>query len=228
MNQTLCPECRKPIETLCGDCGCFYDKPELIVTDLYNYRARPQRLYNRLDHFKEVVGQFQGKEGKRIPTEILERIKEGIPDHKKATDVDVKQIMRQLKLTKYMENFYYILFTVSGQEPPYIRRETEDKMIRMFKQIDRIYGVVNDGQRKSFLNYYYIIFKLLEMMKETELLPKVPMIRTLVRLRQHDNIWKRICSELGWTFIITNIHFVRSSAKPRQGANANSITQEQS
>ena len=64
----LCPECREPMseEGMCDDCGCFYEKQEFIVTDLYNYNARPQRSYHRLDHFKEVLGQFQGREGKDI------------------------------------------------------------------------------------------------------------------------------------------------------------------
>ena len=201
MGKMLCPECKKTIEKMCDDCGCFYDRPEFIVTDLYNYNAKPQRLYNRLDHFKEVLGQFQGREGKQIPPEILQRIEADIAENKEpkdATAADVKNTIRKLKLTKYMENFYYILFAVTGREPPYIRRETEDKMVRMFKQIDRIYDAISHDGRKSFLNYYYIIFKLLELMKETDLLPEVPLIRTIARLRQHDKIWKRICEELGW------------------------------
>ena len=35
-------------------------------------------------------------------------------------------------------------------------------MIRMFKQIDRVYADINCDKRKSFLNYYYIVYKLLE------------------------------------------------------------------
>ena len=122
-----------------------------------------------------------------------------------------------------MENFYYILFAVTGREPPYIRREIEDKMVRMFKQIDRIYDAISHDGRKSFLNYYYIIFKLLELMKETDLLPEVPLIRTIVRLRQHDKIWKRICEELGWNFELTDVRFMKESSKPRQGAYKNKI-----
>ena len=217
----LCPEYRKPMEKMCEECGCFFDVPELIVTDLYNYQAKPQRFYNRMDHFKEVLGQFQGREGKQIPPEILDQIKAEIPEPSEATAVDIKKAIRKLKLTKYMENFYYIMFAVTGREPPYIRREVEDKMIRMFKQIDRAYGTVSHDKRKSFLNYYYIIFKLLELMKETELLPKVPLIRTIVRLREHDRIWKRVCEELGWSFMLTDLHYMRTSSKPRQGAYKN-------
>ncbi len=56
----------------------------------------------------------------------------------KATAIDVKKAMRKLKLTKYIENFYYILFAVTGEEPPYIKRDFEDKTVRMFKMIDRV------------------------------------------------------------------------------------------
>ena len=116
---TLCPECRQPFSEskMCEECGIFYDEPEYIVYDLYNYNARPQRLYNRLDHFKEVLGQFQGREGKHIPPEILHQIKyellpgspkgpvfspypEGLGPRGEVTAVDVKKAIRKLKLTK--------------------------------------------------------------------------------------------------------------------------------
>ena len=189
------------METMCEECGIFYDKPELIVTDLYNYQAKPQRFYNRQDHFKEVLGQFQGCEGKEIPMEIIEKIKNAVP--LQATAEDVKTAMRNLKLTKYMENFYCILFTITGIEPPHIPKLIQDKLIRMFKQIDRVYQIVSKEKRKSFLNYYYVLFKLLDLMDQTELLPKVPLLKTRIRLKQHDSVWKKICEELGWTFKLT-------------------------
>jgi len=205
-------------ENMCYECGCFIDKPEFIVTDLYNYRAQPKRLYQRLDHFKEVLGQFQGREGKQIPPEILQQIRNELPVFSEATAVDVKKAMRKLKLTKYMENFYYILFAVTGKQPPYIKREIEDKIVRMFKMVNRVWGTVERDKRRSFLNYYYVLFKLLELMGQTELLPQVPLLRTRLRLRQHDFIWKKLCEELGWTWKQTDIAYTNRSVKPRQGA----------
>ena len=37
----VCPECNKKMDEMCEECGCFYDKQELVVTDLYNYQAKP-------------------------------------------------------------------------------------------------------------------------------------------------------------------------------------------
>ncbi len=46
--------------------------------------------------------------------------------------------MRKLKLTKYMENLYYILFAMTGKQAPYIKREIEDKIFRMFEMLDPV------------------------------------------------------------------------------------------
>ena len=102
----LCPECREPMseDGMCEDRNWLYEKHEFIVTDLYNYNVRPQRSYHRLDHFKEVLGQFQGREGKLIPPEILHQIRLELPIFSEATAIDVKTAMRKLKLTRYMEN----------------------------------------------------------------------------------------------------------------------------
>jgi hypothetical protein len=100
--QLLCPLCQKLFSenNMCEDCGCFIEEQEFIVNDLYNYNARQQRAYHRLDHFKDVLGQFQGREGKNIPLEILSHIKNELSACNEVTAVDVKKVMRKLKLTK--------------------------------------------------------------------------------------------------------------------------------
>ena len=117
---SLCPRCCQPLfqGDACYECGGFFEKQDYIVTDLYNYNARPQRSYHRLGHFKEVLRQFQGREGKQIPPEILHQVRYELPIFSEATAVHVKKAMRKLKLTKYIENFYYILFAVTGKQPP--------------------------------------------------------------------------------------------------------------
>ena len=84
--------------------------------------------------------------------------------------------------------------------------------------IDRVWCTVERDIRRSFLNYYYILFKLLELMGQTELLPRVTLLRTRLRLRQHDFLWKKVCDELGWTWKQTDITYTNHSVKPRQGA----------
>jgi len=193
-----CPECNKPMEGMCEECGVTFEKQELIVTDLHNYVAKPQRFYKREDHFKEVLAQFQGREGKDITAETIEKIKAEVKNPAQTDVAEIKRILRKLKMTKYVENAFYITFAIAGQDPPYIKREIEDKMLRMFARI--------------------LIFKLLELMGQNELLARVPLLRTKLRIRLHDAIWKQLCEELDWTFKRTSFAYVAASSKPRQGA----------
>ncbi len=162
----LCPVSREPMNEMCYECGVFYEKQEFVVTDLSNFKVRYQRIYKRLDHFKEVLYKFQGKEGNDIPHEVVERIKANIAKDKDGIALlDIKQALRRLKLNKYVENIFYLQHVLAGTALPYIRREAEDKMVMLLKQIERVYGATQhraNFQKTSFLNYYYVIYKLLE------------------------------------------------------------------
>ena len=196
------------INEQCYECGVFYEKQEFVVTDLRNYKVKHKRIYKRLDHFKEVLCQFQGKEGKHIPPELLAGIKDNIAkDRDSITLLDIKQSLRRLKLNKYVENIHYIQHILAGTALPYIRREAEDKMVRLFKQIERVYGSTRQRvnfPRNSFLNYYYVVYKLLESL-QPELLHRVPLLKTSLRLKQHDTLWRDICEELDWAFRPTKV-----------------------
>ena len=190
------------MKEMCEECGVFYETQEFIVTDLSNFKIKHKRIYKRLDHFKEVLSQFQGKEGKDIPRTVIERLRESIKNDS-PTILEVKQNLRKLKLNKYVENVFYIHHVLSGTPLPYIKREIEDKMIRLFKQLERVFGLVRSRvpfARTSFLNYYYVLFKLLDYLQQPELLHRVPLLKTHVRVKQHDALWHHICDELDWPF----------------------------
>ena len=194
--------CREPMKEMCEECGVFYETQEFIVTHLSNFKIKHKRIYKRLDHFKEVLGQFQGKEGKDIPMTVIERLRENIKNDS-PTLHEVKQSLRKLKLNKYAENDLYIHHVLSGTPLPYIKKEIEDEMIRLFKQLDRVVGLVRSRvpfARTSFLNYYYVLFKLLDYLQQPELLHRVPLLKTHVRVKQHDALWRHICEELDWPF----------------------------
>ena len=206
----ICPECQQPMEKMCEECGIYLDEPDLVVYDLYNYAPYPARNYRREDHFKEVLNQFQGKEGKELSDELLAHIS---TEYNKNPQIPIKTVLRKLKLTKFVENERAIEFAVFGKQPPYIPKLVEQKLIRSFRQISRTYDDVNKDNRRSFMNYYYVIFKLLELAGERELMNLVPLLRTPTRIRQHDLLWLQICDALGWTFHPTAVN---SARKPNQ------------
>ena len=58
---------------------------------------------------------------------------------------------------------------MSGRQPPYINRLTEDKFARYFREVVWIYETLKTNKRTSFLNYYYVLYNVLHLMKATEL-----------------------------------------------------------
>ena len=200
-----CPECGKPIESMCDECGIFFERPEFEIGDLSTYNIKHKRDYKKLDHFKEVLNQFQGKEDKVIPHEVFQTVEQNLPTMMETvsdtTGVELTRIiLRKSKLSKYNENAQQIWSRISGRQPPYIKKLTEEKLIKYFRQIVSVYEPLKNQKRTSFLNYYYVLFKLLDLMKENELLPHIPLLRTKQRLREHDRVWCKVCAELDWTY----------------------------
>jgi hypothetical protein len=196
-------------EGMCYECGIFFDTPVYEVTDLHNYKVYQKRDYKKLDHFKEVLNQFQGKEMRDIPDKVIQCIRERLPynlEHvSDQTGINITRIiLRQSKMTKYSENSHYIWALASNRQPPYIKKLVEDKLIRYFKAIVQVYEPLKGEKRNSFMNYYYVLYKLLHLMKEYELLPYIPLLRTKQRIREHDRMWFRICLELDWTYYPTH------------------------
>ncbi len=129
----LFPMCREPMGEMCEECGIFFEMQEFIVTDLSNFRVKRRRIYKRLDRFKDVLSQFQGKEEKDTPKEVVESIRDRIKKENETTTLtDVKQCLRKLKLNKFVERILYIHHVLTGTPLPYIKREIEDKMVRLF------------------------------------------------------------------------------------------------
>ena len=49
------------------------------------------------------------------------------------------------------------------------KKLTEEKLIKYFRQIVSVYEPLKNQKRASFLNYYYVLFKLLDLMNPTYL-----------------------------------------------------------
>ena len=170
-----CPECQQPMtEGMCYECGVFFEKPVYEVHDLQNYNVQQKRDYKKLDHFKEVLNQFQGKEMREIPEAVIQAVREKLPENLEhitdLTGINITRIiLRKSKLSKYNENAHCIWAMASNRQPPYIKKLVEDKAIA------QVYEPLKGEKRNSFLSYYYVLYKLLHLMKEFELLNYVPL-----------------------------------------------------
>ena len=215
-SSNVCVYCKKgemiPLEDegvlLCN--LCFRNNTYLIENEKPSYKEPPKEVcfyaYKRINHFKEIIAQFQGKETTQIPPEVIENIKQQIKkeriDLSQVTNVKTKEILKKLGYNKYYEHIPFIKDKL-GIKPPIMSQEFEETLYNLFMELQAPYSKFCPDDRVNFLNYYYTAYKLCELLGENQYLEHFPMLKDREKRLDQDNIWKQICQELNWEFIPT-------------------------
>ena len=193
---------------LCNTCSRSI--PYLIENEKPSYKEPPKEVcfyaYKRINHFKEILAQFQGKETTQIPPEVIENIKLQIKkeriDLSQITNIKTKEILKKLGYNKYYEHIPFIKDKL-GIKPPVMSPELEETLCNLFIELQAPYSKYCPDDRVNFLNYYYTAYKLCELLGETTYLPLFPLLKDKEKRIEQDAIWKQICEELNWEFINT-------------------------
>ena len=190
--------------------SCSRSIPYLIENEKPSYKEPPKEVcfyaYKRINHFKEIIAQFQGKETTQIPPEVIENIKLQIK--KERIDLSVisngktKEILKKLGYNKYYEHIPFIKNKL-GIKPPIMSPELEETLCNLFIELQSPYSKFCPDDRVNFLNYYYTAYKLCELLGEEKYLPLFPLLKDREKRIEQDDIWKKICKELDWEFIAT-------------------------
>ena len=190
--------------------ACSRSIPYLIENEKPSYKEPPKEVcfyaYKRINHFKEILAQFQGKETTQIPEEVIENIKLQIKkeriDISQITNAKTKEILKKLGYNKYYEHIPFIKDKL-GIKPPIMSPELEETLYNLFTELQSPYSKYCPDDRVNFLNYYYTAYKLCELLGENKYLPDFPMLKDPEKRMEQDIIWKKICAELDWEFIPT-------------------------
>jgi hypothetical protein len=190
--------------------NCSRNIQYLIENEKPSYKEPPKEVcfyaYKRINHFKEILAQFQGKETTQIPPEVIESIKFQIKkeriDLSQLTNYKTKDILKKLGYNKYYEHIPFIKDKL-GIKPPVMTQELEETLCNLFIELQSPYSKFCPDDRVNFLNYYYTAYKLCELLGENQYLKDFPMLKDREKRVEQDIIWKRICEELDWEFIPT-------------------------
>jgi len=212
----ICQICRKgeliPIDhegiMVCNHCHKHIQY--LVENEKPSYKEPPKEAcfyaYKRINHFREILAQFQAKETTQIPDEVLENIKNQIKkeriDLKQLNNKKAKEILKKLGYNKYYEHIPFIKDKL-GIKPPFMTPELEESLCNLFMEIQGPYAKFCPDDRVNFLNYYYTVYKLCELLDQSQFLPYFPMLKDREKRIEQDEIWKKICEELDWEFIPT-------------------------
>jgi hypothetical protein len=189
---------------------CSKNVKYLIENEKPSYKEPPKEVcfyaYKKINHFKEILSQFQGKETTQISDEVIESLKQQIKkeriDIHKLNYYKTKELLKKLGYNKYYEHINFIKDKL-GIKPPMISQELEETLCNFFMEIQYPYAKHCPDYRVNFLHYYYVLYKLFELLGEEHYLDEIPMLKDREKLIEQDNIWKKICEELDWEFIPT-------------------------
>lgn len=189
---------------------CSANVPYLVESEKPTYKEPPKEVcfyaYKRINHFKEIIAQFQGKETTQIHPDIINTIKQQIKkervDLKTFTNEQIKEMLKKLGLSKYYEHIPFIKDKL-GIKPKVMSQELEETLFNLFVELQGPYSKYCPDERVNFLNYYYTAYKLCELLDETQYLSEFPMLKDREKIIEQDRIWKLMCAELGFEFIPT-------------------------
>jgi hypothetical protein len=190
--------------------NCYKNSPYLIENEKPSYKEPPKEVcyyaYKKINHFKEILSQFQGKETTQIPQEVIDSIKQQIKKERvqssELTYNKSKEMLKKLGYNKYYEHIQFIKNKL-GIPPPIFTPELEDTLCNLFNELLAPYSKFCPNDRVNFLNYYYVLYKLCELLSETEFQKDIPMLKDREKIIEQDAIWKLMCLELDWEFIPT-------------------------
>ena len=212
----ICQKCNEgeliPIDyegmLVCNKCSTTVQF--LLENEKPSYKELPNEVcfyaYKRINHFREILAQFQAKETTQIPDDVFENIKLQIKKERinptQLTNRRAKDMLKKLGYNKYYEHIPFIKDKL-GVRPPVMKPELEERLCSLFMDIQAPYAKYCPDDRVNFLNYYYTVYKLCELLDQKDFLHFFPMLKDREKRIEQDEIWKKICEELDWEFIPT-------------------------
>lgn len=224
--QEWCNDCNKEKQThyyngvivceKCGDSGnVIIEDAQQTYIDGITSHENAYFSYKKITHLKEWIKQCQEKDKTNIPENIYIKIYNYIQENFdiKLIDItgdDIKYVLQELKLTEYNDQREEIANKVSGRVVLSIPRAVEDKLEKMFQDIQIAFKKCLPENRKNFLSYPYTLHKCLQLIGGCdEFLDRFLLLKSEEKLQTMDAIWKNICQILEWKFISSSYYNYR-------------------
>jgi predicted amidophosphoribosyltransferase len=192
----------------CAECGMT--EFILIDSDRPSYKDPPREssyyAYKRINHFNELLAQFQAKGSTEIPQDVFDQIiaelkKQRITDFKNIKYKQMREVLRKLKLNRQYDHIPFIISRLNGSIAPVMTRETEEKLRHMFKEIQPSFQKHCPKNRRNFLSYSYVLYKFCELLGMDEFLGSFPLLKNRDKLYQQSKVWEKICVDMAWQYI---------------------------
>ena len=197
---------------ICNNKSCGVYVQHIVDNEKPTYKEPPNEVtynaYVRLNHFKEILSQFQAKETTQIPADVMDKIKKRIKKERiqdLATEINyekMREILKKLGFNRYFEHIQYIN-SILGIKPPMMSDELQDTLCILFIEIQEPWAIHCPAYRTNFFNCTYTLFQLCVLLDQTQYLPYIPMMKDREKQLEQDMVWKKVCETLDWEFVAT-------------------------
>ena len=188
-------------------CGQFEYYP--VYVSSYNHTMQPSRrkcIYKRYDNFKVILNQFFYGGKRVVPDDVMVAIKNDIHDETNIlylyeiplTIPILECILKRNELSTYKNSIYYIYFKLNGLPTPHITTKEYNMMLKVFDVVSSIYDKYKPKGRKSFLNYSFVLKKLLIMLGKVEYAKYIPKLKTHSKQKELERVWELITKDTEW------------------------------
>ena len=193
---------------VCTKCGVFEYYPVYVTS--YNHMMKPSRrkcIYKKLDNFKVILNQFFYGGKRAVPDDIVETIKDEIHDETNIlypyeiplTIPILECILKRNELTRYKDSIYLIYFKLSGVPFPHITAKEYNTILSVFNVVSSIYDKYKPKGRKSFLNYSFVLKKLLIMRNMDQYAKYISSLKTHSKQKELERLWCLITKDPEWS-----------------------------
>ena len=172
---------------VCTKCRLCEYYPVYVVS--YNHTMQPLRrkcIYKRSDNFKVILNQFFYGGKRVVPDDTMKTIRDEIhnetnilyPYEIPLTIPILECILNRNELLMYKDSIYFIYFKLSGGFFPRITTKEYNTMLSVFNVVSSIYDKYRANDRKSFLNYSFVLNELLIVLGKVEYAKCIPQLKT--------------------------------------------------
>ena len=218
----FCVYCKKGQLLVSDDDGylvcdlCAASVTYIPENEKQSYKEPPKEvgtfLYQRSNHFKEIVAQFQAKETTYIADTVIEKCRLQIKKERLTNDqltyYKMRELLRNLGYDSKLYEHIPFIKNKLGIPPPIFSRDLEMKLYKMFDETLIPFSKHQDDSRCNYIHYYFALYKMYELLGETRYAKDIPMLKEATIFMSQDEIWKNICRELNWKFIPTSFEIV--------------------
>ena len=192
---------------VCTKSGLCEYYPVYVVS--YNHTMQPLRrkcIYKRSENFKVILNQFFSGGNRVVPDDIMKTIRDEVHDgtnilypYEIALTIPILEcILKRNKLSTYKDSIYFIYFKLSGGSFPHITAKEYNTILNTFNVVSSIYDKYKPNDRKSFLNYSFVLKKLLIMLGKVEYAKYIPQLKTHSKQKELERVWELITKDHEW------------------------------